>query len=141
MKKFALITILLITSSFIIYPKEVLSENAPTYVPGYWQPEAQAADSKQPIILKILNQTGKALNYNLIPEVERILPAGRSKNIRVDLQSIPDGYGTVNIYNDSLLTYEYSAEGNTVTVRVKPGSEATDHKSVYISPTGRVYSF
>ncbi|NEO56866.1 MAG: hypothetical protein F6K54_29605 [Okeania sp. SIO3B5] len=141
MKKFALITTLLITSSLITYPTEVLSQNAPTYVPGYWQPEAQAADSKKPIILKILNQTGKALNYNLIPEVERILPAGRSKNIRVDLQSIPDGYGTVNIYNDSLLTYEYSAEGNIVTVRVKPGSEATDHKSVYISPTGRVYSF
>ncbi|MGD1809115.1 hypothetical protein ACP6PL_27270 [Dapis sp. BLCC M126] len=141
MKQIALITTVLITSSLTIYPIEVLSQNAPSYVPGYWQPQAQAADPKKPIILKILNQTGKTLNYSLVPETERLLPAGKSTNIKVDLPNLPGGYGTVNIYNENLLTYEYSAEDNVVTVRVKPGSEATDHKSVYISPTGRVYSF
>ncbi len=141
MKQIALITTVLITSTLTINPTKVLSQNAPSYVPGYWQPEAQAADPKKPIILKILNQTGTTLSYNLVPEAERLLPAGRSTNLRVDLSSIPGGYSTVNIYNESLLTYEYSAEDNVVTIRVKPGSEATDHKSVYISPTGRIYSF
>ncbi|MGD1715750.1 hypothetical protein [Dapis sp. BLCC M172] len=141
MKQIALITIVLITSSLTIYPIEVLSQNAPSYVPGHWQPEAQAADPKKPIIIKILNQTGTTINYNLVPEVEKLLPPGRITNIRVDLTSKPGGYSTVNIYNDTLLTYEYSAEDNVVTVRVKPGSETTDHKSVYISPTGRIYSF
>ncbi len=141
MKQVALITTILITSSFIIYPTKVFSQNAPSYVPGYWQPEAQAADPKKPITIKILNETGTTLNYSLVPETERFLPAGRSTNIRVDLQAIPNSYGTVNIYNDSLLTYEYAEEGNVVTVRVTPGSESTDHKAVYISPTGRMYSF
>ncbi len=141
MKQIALITTVLITSTLTIYPTEVLSQNAPSYVPGYWQPGTQATDPKKPIILKILNQTGTTLNYNLVPETERLLPAGKSTNVRIYLPSIPGGYGTVNIYNESLLTYEYSAEGNIITVRVKPGSETTDHKSVYISPTGKVYSF
>ena len=44
-------------------------------------------------------------------------------------------------YNQILLTYEYIADGNLVIVRVKLGSESTKHKSVDISPTGRIYSF
>ena len=141
MNKISLITLGLIGSNLIIYPKLVLSENAPSYVPGYWQPEAQAADPKKPITLTILNQSGNNISYGLVPEAEKFLPPGKTTNVRVDLQRIPGGYATVNIYNEALLTYEYSVEGNTVKVRVKPGSESTDHKSVYISPTGRVYSF
>lgn len=141
MKQKSLIILVLIASYLILYSTVVLSQNAPTYVPGYWQPEAQAENPKQLITLKILNQTGTTLSYNLVPEPERFLPAGKSTNINVNLPKMPGGYGTVNIYNETLLTYEYSAEGNLVTVRVKPGSEATDHKSIYISPTGRVYSF
>lgn len=141
MSKITLITAGLITLNWIVYPTVVLSQNAPSYIPGHWQPEAQAADPKKPITLKILNQTGSTISYSLIPEAERFLPSQRTTNVKVDLQRIPSRYATINIYNESLLTYEYSAEGNTVIVRVKRGSESTDHKAVYISPTGRVYSF
>ena len=92
-------------------------------------------------ILKILNKTEIILAYNVVPETERFLEVGKSADVRVDLLSIPGGYSTVNIYSESQLTYEYSAEDNVVIVIVKPGSEGSDHKSVYISPTGRIYSF
>ncbi|MEB3341280.1 hypothetical protein [Okeania sp.] len=141
MKKTALITTVLITSIFTIYPRIVLSENASTYEPGYWQPKAQAANPKKPIILNILNQSGKTLTYNLVPEVEKFLPAGENTKVRVDLSSITNGYGTVNIYGETPLSYEYSAYNNVVTVRVKSSPGTINHKSIYISSTGQIYSF
>lgn len=141
MKQIAFITTVLITSNLTVHPQVALSQNASTYIPGYWQPVAQVANPKKTIILKILNKTETILAYNLVPETERFLEVGKSADVRVDLLSIPGGYSTVNIYSESQLTYEYSAEDNVVIVIVKPGSEGSDHKSVYISPTGRIYSF
>ena len=52
MSKITMITAGLIASNLIVYPTVVLSQNAPSYVPGHRQPEAQAADPKKPILLK-----------------------------------------------------------------------------------------
>lgn len=141
MKLITLITAGFIASNLIIYPTVVLSQKAPSYAPGYWQPEAQIEDPKQPITVRLLNLTSIAISYTLTPEAERVLPSGRTTNIRVDLSSQPGNYATLNIYSESILNYDYNAEGNVVTVRVKPGSESTNYKAVYISPSGRVYSF
>ena len=125
MKLIKLITSTIIASStLIVAPNQVWSQEGVGYVPGYWQPEVKAENPQEPIVLKLLNESGLSVNYNLDPGPERFLPSGATTTLIVDLESQADNYATVNIYNSDILGYEYNADGNVITVRI------TDRKSV-----------
>jgi hypothetical protein len=142
MKLIKLITATILASSAIaLTPGQVLPQAGVGYVPGHWQPEVKAENPREPIVLKLVNESGLAVTYNLDPGPERFLPAGNTTTLIVDLNSQADNYATVNIYNSDILGYEYNAEGNAITVRITRGYPDKDHKAVYITETGRVYSF
>lgn len=125
----------------VVTPNLVRSQAGVGYVPGYWQPEVKAENPQEPIVMKLLNESGLSVTYNLDPGSERFLPPGSTTTLIVDLETQADNYATVNIYNSDILGYEYNAEGNVITVRITRGYPDKDHKAVYINETGRVYSF
>jgi hypothetical protein len=142
MKLIKLITATILASSAIaITPTQAWPQAGVGYVPGYWQPEVKAENPREPIVLKLVNESGLPVTYNLDPGPERFLPAGSATTLIVDLNNQADNYATVNIYNSDILGYEYNAEGNVITVRITRGYPDKDHKAVYITETGRVYSF
>lgn len=142
MKLIKLITATIVASStLVVIPNPVWSQAGVGYRPGHWQPEAKAENPQEPIVLKLVNESGLAVTYNLDPGPERFLPAGNTTTLIVDLNSQADNYATVNIYNSDILGYEYNAEGNVITVRITRGYPDKDDKAVYITETGRVYSF
>ena len=142
MKLIKLITASILASSAIaVTPGQVWPQAGVGYVPGSWQPEVKAENPQEPIVLKLVNQSGQLVTYNLDTGPERFLPAGNTTTLTVDLNSQADNYATVNIYNSDILGYEYNAEGNVITVRITRGYPESDHKAVYINETGRVYSF
>ncbi|MBD2311412.1 hypothetical protein H6G20_07040 [Desertifilum sp. FACHB-1129] len=128
-------------------PVSVLAQPSPTgsYVPGYWQPEAQVSLNR-PITVRILNQTGIPLEYGLSGVDVYTLGSNASVDVGVNLSNRPGNTATIAINAQRgtyALRYEYNVtDNNVLQVRVIPGGGPQPlDRAVYIDETGRVYSF
>jgi hypothetical protein len=148
-------TAALLASFSLITPTVVLAQPSVTgdYETGYWQPEVTVSP-ELPIALIILNQTGLPLTYNSYSSSvtgetvldDQILPANSTARLNLGVSSQLADISSVNIYNEAgaVLLYDFNAQGNQVTVRVRlrlEGSVEEPDLSVYIDERGRVYSF
>jgi hypothetical protein len=155
MKLKALSTAAFIATCSLLTPIVVYSQPSPTgsREPGFWQPEVNV-DPNKPVTVTISNQTGLPLTYNSYSSSvsgERLmddqdLPANGTAQVNVGISSELADIASVNIYNanGAVLLYDFNAQGNQVTVRVRLRLEDSTEDpdlAVYIDENGRVYAF
>jgi serine/threonine-protein kinase len=155
MKLHAIGAAALLATFSLIAPAVVLSQPSQTgdFEPGYWQPEVRI-DPDLPVSLTIFNQTGLPLTYNyysssVIGEVvleDQLLDAKGTARVNLGVSSQLADISSVNIYNanGAVLLYDFNAQGNQVTVRVRlrlADSVEEPDLAVYIDEQGRIYSF
>lgn len=124
----------------------VLAQDPPatTYQSGYWQPIARV-NPKSPIIVTLVNQTGKPLKYNYLDGTgESNLPVGANTQLKnVPLPS------NIAIYDPSPqaasarsggLTYQTSTTSNNIKVIVLP-TQSAGYQVINISKSGAIYVY
>lgn len=155
MKLKALSTATLIATCCLLTPMVVYSQPSSTgsREPGFWQPEVNV-DPNKPVTVIISNQTGLPLTYNSYSSSltgdrmleDRELPATGTAQVNLGISSELADIASVNIYNanGAVLLYDFNAQGNQVTVRVRlrlADSTEEPDLAVYIDENGRVYAF
>jgi hypothetical protein len=147
MKLTALSTAALIATCSILTPMVVWSQPSPTgsREPGFWQPEVNV-DPNKPVMVTISNNSysSSVSGERLIDDQD--LPANGTAQVNVGISSELADIASVNIYNadGAVLLYDFNAQGNQVTVRVRLRLEDSTEDpdlAVYIDENGRVYAF
>ena len=110
-------------------------------VPGFWQPRVDV-NPNRPILVRLLNETELPVRYSLSPYPDRSLSPGLTADVPISISSKQADFANINIYSSEELIYDYNADNNIVTVRIRSvGKGPRADKAVYIDERGRVYSF
>ncbi len=109
--------------------------------------EAQASvNPNLPITIKLLNQTGKLIEYARSISYPQPLPAGETAELLVKSNTGEDYLASILINTPNWtnpLIYNFEVVNNIVTVTILPttASNPNQQKSIYIDRDGHIYAF
>lgn len=109
--------------------------------------EAQASvNPNLPITIRLLNQTGKLIEYARSISYPQPLAAGETVELLVKSNTGEDYLASILINTPNWtnpLIYHFEVVNNIVTVRILPttASNANQQKSIYIDRDGHIYAF
>lgn len=109
--------------------------------------EAQASvNPNLPITIRLLNQTGKLIEYARSISYPQPLAAGETVELLVKSNTGEDYLASILINTPNWtnpLIYNFEVVNNIVTVRILPttASNANQQKSIYIDRDGHIYAF
>jgi len=144
-KIIAATTLLTAINLFAAYP--VFSQSAFRGELEITDGDAQASvNPNLPIKIKLLNQTGKLVEYARSISYPKPLPPGGTVELFVKSRGNEDYLASILINTPNFtnpLIYDFEVVDNIVTVIIKPtnASNPNQQKSIYIDRDGHIYAF
>ena len=109
--------------------------------------EAQASvNPNLPVTIKLLNQTGKLLEYARSNSYPQPLPPGETAEVFVKSRGGESYLASILINTPNFtnpLIYNFEVVDNVITVKIEPtsASNPNQQKSIYIDRNGHIYAF
>ncbi|GAB4307954.1 MAG: hypothetical protein Kow0091_12940 [Geminocystis sp.] len=122
---------------------------ASTYQPGFWQPVARV-NTEKPISLKIINETGIALDYSFTDETLTPTVLRADDNVTIKSLNPEDSiylviYPDLNIPNASRINLQYLVEvteNNMINLTVKQIEDVgKGNRTFNLQPTGAIFLY
>ena len=149
-------SLLVTTVNLTLLPLEVnaqtVTDNNPpaqTFQPGFWQPVARV-NTKQPISLNIINETGISLDYSftdetLTPTVLRANDTTTIKSLNLENSIYLVIYPDMNTPNASRISLKYSVEvteDNVINLTINQIDEVSKgNRTFNLQPTGAIFVY